>query len=57
MPIVPRRTIQVEIKHPWSKEVKDKLIHVFKIGAFRQNQKEAIDATMAGKDGELENQG
>lgn len=48
------RIVQVEKKYPWTKEVAAKLKKVFKMPGFRPNQKEAIDETMAGKDGELE---
>ncbi|OCF41399.1 hypothetical protein I317_04790 [Kwoniella heveanensis CBS 569] len=44
------RTIQVEIKHPWTKEVDYKLRKMFKLPNFRKHQKEAINETMAGKD-------
>jgi bloom syndrome protein len=39
--------------HPWTKEVNKKLRDIFKLPGFRHHQKEAIDATMAGRDGEL----
>jgi bloom syndrome protein len=42
----------VDIKHPWSKELEQKLRQVFKLPKFRMHQKEAIDETMAGKDGQ-----
>lgn len=41
-----------QIQHPWSKEVEQKLRQVFNLPKFRHHQKEAIDVTMAGKDGE-----
>lgn len=47
------KVIKVEKKYPWTKEVTQKLKKVFKMPEFRPNQKEAIDETMAGKDGEL----
>jgi bloom syndrome protein len=47
------RTIVAEKRFPWSKEVDDKLRTYFKKPKFRFHQKEAIDETMAGKDGEL----
>lgn len=47
------RPIQIEVRHPWSKEVEDKMKAYFKIPKFRFHQKEAIDETMAGKDGTL----
>nr|KIR48852.1 bloom syndrome protein [Cryptococcus bacillisporus CA1280] len=51
VPAVPRhRVIPLEITHPWSKEVNQKLRQVFKLPNFRKHQKEAIDETMAGKD-------
>lgn len=40
-----------DVKYPWSKEVEGKLKGVFKLPGFRLHQKEAVDATMAGKDG------
>ena len=45
------RPVQLDRVYPWSKEVADKLRTYFKIAGFRQNQREAIDETMAGKDG------
>lgn len=39
--------------YPWSKEVEQKLRQVFGLPKFRHHQKEAIDVTMAGEDGEL----
>lgn len=50
--VAPQRIIKVDKKYPWSKEVQTKLRQVFKLPSFRENQKEAIDCTMAGKDGE-----
>lgn len=47
------RTIVVEKKYAWTKEVETKLRQVFKLPDFRKHQKEAINETMAGKDGEL----
>ncbi|WVF70801.1 hypothetical protein IAT40_005595 [Kwoniella sp. CBS 6097] len=44
------RTIQVDVKHPWTKEVDHKLRKMFKLPNFRKHQKEAINETMAGKD-------
>jgi bloom syndrome protein len=44
--------VQLVTKHPWSKEVDKKLREVFKLPGFRHHQREAIDATMAGRDGE-----
>jgi bloom syndrome protein len=47
------KPVRVEvIKHAWTKEVDQKLRHVFQLPAFRKHQKEAIDETMAGKDGQ-----
>lgn len=46
-----RSTIQVAPKYPWTKEVEKKLKEVFKLGSFRTHQKEAVDETMAGRDG------
>ncbi|WVR05784.1 hypothetical protein IAU60_002809 [Kwoniella sp. DSM 27419] len=48
--ISPQRTVPVEIKHPWTKEVEHKLRQIFKLPNFRKHQKEAINETMAGKD-------
>lgn len=45
------RTVYVGVQHKWSKEVEQKLRQVFKLPKFRTHQKEAIDETMAGKDG------
>ena len=36
--------------YPWSKEVKDILLKTFKLTSFRQNQLEAINAALIGKD-------
>lgn len=47
------KPIKIEVRHPWSKEVEDKMKTYFKIPKFRFHQKESIDETMAGKDGEL----
>lgn len=44
----PRRVV---VNHPWTQEVEQKLQSMFKLPAFRHNQREAIDATLAGKDG------
>ncbi len=41
-----------ETEYPWSKEVRKRLKGVFGLRGFRMNQKDIIDATMAGKDGE-----
>jgi bloom syndrome protein len=38
--------------HPWSKEIKQRLKQTFRLSGFRKHQREAVDATMAGKDGE-----
>ena len=43
--------VEIDIKHPWSKEVEEKMKVYFKIPRFRYHQKEAIDETMAGRDG------
>jgi len=48
----PRR-VEVAVRHPWSKEVEGKLRTYFKLPGFRLHQREAIDQTMAGKDGEF----
>jgi bloom syndrome protein len=42
--------IRPVVNHPWSKEVHQKLEHVFGLPGFRHNQREAIDATMSGQD-------
>ncbi len=47
-----QKAVKVDVQHAWSKEVKQKLRQVFKLPGFRTHQKEAIDETMAGKDGE-----
>ncbi|KAL7423810.1 ATP-dependent DNA helicase sgs1 [Cryptotrichosporon argae] len=47
---VQQRIVKVAPKHPWDKEVEQKLRGVFGISRFREHQKEAIDETMAGKD-------
>jgi bloom syndrome protein len=39
--------------YPWSKEVDQKLRQIFGLPKFRHHQKEAIDVTMSGKDGEF----
>lgn len=39
-----------QIRHPWSKDVQDALHHCFHLRGFRQNQLEAINATLSGKD-------
>lgn len=46
---------RVVINHPWTKEVNQKLEKMFKLPGFRHNQREAIDATLSGKDGEYPN--
>ena len=47
-----RKAVIIDAQHPWSKEVDQKLRQVFKLPRFRTHQREAIDETMAGKDGE-----
>ena len=47
-----QKAVKVDVQHPWSKEVNQKLRQVFKLPGFRTHQREAIDETMAGKDGE-----
>jgi bloom syndrome protein len=47
----PARKIVIEKQHSWSKEVDQKRRQIFKLPRFREHQKEAIDETMAGKDG------
>ena len=49
----PVEPVKLDVRYPWDKEVSDKLKHYFKIPSFRNNQKEAVDETMAGKDGEF----
>lgn len=49
---VPEPAHQPEKIYPWTKEVKQKLKGIFKMAGFRRNQKEIIDATLSGKDGE-----
>ena len=39
-----------QVRHPWSKDVQDALHHCFHLRGFRQNQLEAINATLSGKD-------
>lgn len=46
------RVHQIEKQYAWSKEVNQKLRQVFMLPNFRTHQKEAIDETMAGRDGE-----
>lgn len=41
---------EARMQHPWSKDVKSVLSGVFKLRGFRQNQLEAINATLGGKD-------
>lgn len=48
------KPVQLAVNHPWSKEVNKKLREVFKLPGFRKHQKEAVDETMAGRDGKLE---
>lgn len=50
---VTSREVAMEVKHKWSKEVEQKLRQVFKLPRFRTHQKEAIDETMAGRDGDV----
>lgn len=49
----PAEALQPEVIHPWSKEISQRLRQTFRLPRFRKHQKEAIDATMAGKDGKL----
>jgi superfamily II DNA helicase RecQ len=53
VPVAAQKQVKVDIEYEWTKEIRTKLSKVFKLQSFRQNQKEAIDATMAGDDGEL----
>ncbi|KNC98153.1 RecQ family ATP-dependent DNA helicase [Spizellomyces punctatus DAOM BR117] len=39
-----------EYQHPWSRDVRKALLQIFKLKEFRQNQLEAINATLSGKD-------
>lgn len=47
-------SIKPASNHPWTKEVNTKLRAIFKLPGFRHHQREAVNATMAGRDGELE---
>lgn len=47
------KPVQLAVTHPWSAEVNKKLRDVFKLPGFRKHQKEAVDETMAGRDGKL----
>lgn len=38
------------VTHPWSAEVRSTLTNTFKLQSFRQNQEEAINSTLQGKD-------
>lgn len=49
----PPPPVQLVKKYAWTKEVEKKLRDIFKLPGFRHHQREAIDATMAGRDGEL----
>ncbi|ORX34249.1 hypothetical protein BD324DRAFT_605080 [Kockovaella imperatae] len=44
------KAVKIDVKYPWDKEVTSKLKTYFNIPTFREKQKEAIDATMSGKD-------
>ena len=49
--VQPKASIPSELmKHPWSAEVRRALKDRFRMAGFRQNQLEAINATLAGKD-------
>ena len=50
--VIAPKPVKVDIKHQWDKEVMGKLKNYFQLPSFRDKQKEAIDATMSGKDGE-----
>jgi hypothetical protein len=50
---VKAKPVELEKRYPWSDEVENKLKSYFKLPKFRQNQKETINETMAGKDGKL----
>ncbi|KAI6783824.1 ATP-dependent helicase-like protein [Emericellopsis cladophorae] len=48
---LPEASIPAELmRHPWSPEVQKKLKDRFRMRGFRQNQLEAINATLAGED-------
>jgi hypothetical protein len=47
----PPAPVQLVKKHPWTKEIDKKLREIFKLPGFRHHQREAVDATMAGRDG------
>jgi bloom syndrome protein len=47
----PPPPVQLVKKYAWTKEVEKKLRDIFKLPGFRHHQREAIDATMAGRDG------
>ncbi|EFY90903.1 QDE3 protein [Metarhizium acridum CQMa 102] len=50
-PVLPELRIPPELmKHPWSPEVQKMLKDRFRMKGFRQNQLEAINATLGGKD-------
>ncbi|ODA83810.1 hypothetical protein RJ55_02326 [Drechmeria coniospora] len=50
-PVLPPLSIPPELmKHPWSPEVQKMLKDRFRMKGFRQNQLQAINATLAGKD-------
>ena len=40
----------VPVPHPWDAQVNDALHRLFKLPSFRPDQREAIDATLAGRD-------
>lgn len=44
------KEIPATSSYPWTEEVEYRLREVFKLPGFRQNQREAVDATLAGKD-------
>lgn len=46
----PELSAEARMQHRWSKDVKTVLSKVFKLRGFRQNQLEAINATLGGKD-------
>jgi hypothetical protein len=49
----PPAPVQMLKKHPWTKEIDKKLREIFKLPGFRHHQREAVDATMGGRDGEF----
>lgn len=46
-----RSAVKADTKYPWSDELRTRLRVTFRLPGFRKHQKEAIDATLSGKDG------